>query len=419
MGAKLLPIPRRRVLQVSRSEGIQISNLELAHGEGETRFVASFKEIVEPLLLREGWVTHTERQLFQRGSLGKRSACVIISKDTDETIILGLAKRLLGRGVLHVMGESVIVMDEVLGSLSKRGVPFETIALAYVMAGCDYSPGTYRISHDVYLAAALRHHTLRRGICIGDVQQVGELLTLLAYLEKLGYRQMTSSTRTDALEKLWHENNVAASEIRRRRKAMFECDHEVGTDDWETHVRRIVSDSAKSCSELIPASDHVKLQSRRAMFVVYKYWMQSEKKSLEPELVGCCDEQHGFNEDGSIMLERSENVQRISGEMKDLVAKCSCKGSCNTRRCSCVRKSLRCIGCDCNGMECENKVTRVSLPFHGNTIQEESEDDTEEVDCHIYQSEIESMPFGDEFEKIPSLNGDNDVEKLRSLFNFR
>lgn len=125
----------------------------------------------------------------------------------------------------------------------------------------------------------------------------------------------------------------------------------------------MVADVAKSCSALVPAAQHVKLQSFRAKFVVYSYWSKSYCESLRPEEVqGCCEES-GYDERGTILLERATDLESVSNAMKDAVVKCSCKGKCNIRRCSCQRRGIRCIACDCDGRSCVNQIKNTTMQF--------------------------------------------------------
>lgn len=113
-----------------------------------------------------------------------KCACVVLSKDTDVTMILALAETMHGSGVVHVLGESVIEIDVLLYNLSLSGVNQKTLATVYAIAGCDFTPGTYGVGHNHYLNASIRHGKIIESIEATTPSEVFEMLTLLAYLEK-------------------------------------------------------------------------------------------------------------------------------------------------------------------------------------------------------------------------------------------
>lgn len=46
-----------------------------------------------------------------------------------------------------MMGEHVIAVYELVQDVYKGGACFDTLAIAYVMVGCDYSPGKLGVTH--------------------------------------------------------------------------------------------------------------------------------------------------------------------------------------------------------------------------------------------------------------------------------
>ena len=159
-GVTLLRVPRTRVLKVTGTGGLEITNHTIIHGETETRFVAAFMRFVEPKIQTNECNPNAGSMAvpeIMRYSTGARNSCVIISKDTDVTIILGLAKQLHGWRIIHVLVETIIDIDALLQTVLRNAMQFETIASVYVPAGCDFTPGTYGVSHEHYLKAVLRH----------------------------------------------------------------------------------------------------------------------------------------------------------------------------------------------------------------------------------------------------------------------
>lgn len=80
----LLKVPKNRGLAVSRSAGICTSDVSLTHRDSGTRFVEAFKTFVLPAIQQLRGVTAEPTQ--------KRSACVVVSKDADVTVILTIAE---------------------------------------------------------------------------------------------------------------------------------------------------------------------------------------------------------------------------------------------------------------------------------------------------------------------------------------
>ena len=128
------------------------------------------------------------------------SSCVFVSKGTDVTMVLALAERLYNRGFIHVMGENIIDIDPLLESVRQGQVQICSIACAYVLAGCDFTPGTCSISQERYLRALLHYRDLIRDINLLSSGDVFELLTLLAYLEKYGKFRVTNAEQIEKLE---------------------------------------------------------------------------------------------------------------------------------------------------------------------------------------------------------------------------
>ena len=179
---KPLRVLRNRVLVVSKAAGLRITDIKLTHGESETRFVAALKSFVLPTIER----IRGENAM----STQNMSACVVVSKDTDVTVILSLAECIRNMNVIHVLGESVVDVDALSATLSRRGVSRIMFASSYVLAGCDFSTGTYGVSHVHYLRACVRHATVLQSINDSNENESLQLLTLLAYLERHGFRNL-------------------------------------------------------------------------------------------------------------------------------------------------------------------------------------------------------------------------------------
>lgn len=142
-GDPLLSVPRCQVLSMFRRGGLQIMDTKLIHGNSETGFVACFQKFVTPVLERNGWCSTV-------------CSCVVLSKDTDVTI-LTLAECLRGQGVVHVLGDTVVEIGALFGGLREHGVSTRTLSCVYVLAGCEFTAGTFGVTHEDYLMAVLKH----------------------------------------------------------------------------------------------------------------------------------------------------------------------------------------------------------------------------------------------------------------------
>lgn len=79
------------------------------------------------------------------------------------------------------------------------------------------------------------------------------------------------------------------------------------------------------------------------------------ERDASHEVIRGCDGSNGYNADGTVLLERLKDVQKIKKEMNEVVTSCSCKGDCTMRRCSCFKKNEKCIGCGCTEDMCKNR----------------------------------------------------------------
>ena len=69
--------------------------------------------------------------------------------------------------VIHVLGESPIYIDGLRVELERNGMSWVMFASAYVMDGCNFSAGTFGVSHVHYLRTCDRQFKFLRN---GDVE---------------------------------------------------------------------------------------------------------------------------------------------------------------------------------------------------------------------------------------------------------
>ena len=110
--------------------------------------------------------------------------CVILSKDSDVTIILALAQSLYGKGLRHILDEKVIEIDSLIDNLPSSNICASTLSCAYVLARCDFSAGTYEVTYENYFRAVCRQISSLGALSAASDPNTFALITLLAYLEK-------------------------------------------------------------------------------------------------------------------------------------------------------------------------------------------------------------------------------------------
>lgn len=383
----MLQVPRTCVVTLSRAVGLGISVTSLTRGDSETRFVAAFERFVLPTLNSTSTnLQSNEEAVSAIDAMDTGCATVVISKDTDLLWILALAGCMKGKGCLHVFAENFIDIDKFRGNLSMCGMDAISIACVYVLAGCDFTAGTYGISPEIYLKADVTYRKVLGAIGAYTITSKSELLTLLAYLEKHGFERLATASGKEELRQNWTEASCDGNEIRRRVISLFVSENTLGTKEWELDVRRYVVDTAKFAFKHVPPALHISLQACRVKFIVFKYWAETSTADLSSAVVQGCNIDSGFSPTCTVMLERDEDVAFLSNEMRSLIAKCDCNGKCNNRQCSCVRRAIKCTGCDCDSRKCENILTKVGLDMNTNHLScdhrsaEEIETGTEHFD---------------------------------------
>lgn len=131
---RYIAIPRDVPLLLHTASGLRIGSVSIAHGESETRFVAAFKHYIKPGL----GVVSCQDVLH---------SCIVISDDTDVFMILLLAEVMKDHNVLHVLNGSVHAVDRAKNVLNELSSTTATIATIYALSGCDFTPGTFGVTH--------------------------------------------------------------------------------------------------------------------------------------------------------------------------------------------------------------------------------------------------------------------------------
>ena len=181
-------------------------------------------------------------------------------------------------------------------------------------------------------------------------------------------------------------------------------------------MRRLIADRTKSAFQLVPLREHTLLQASTTELVVFRYWQNSEQWNLSTENIQGCEKRYGFDSNGRIVLEREEDVRRITKCMKELVSKCRCKGQCTTRQCSCVKRELKCVGCECDVNTCQNKFSHIAA----HSVEESAilAHNLEGEDVSMEEREKDMGPFEHGFLDLLSINPEHDYEAFRDVFDF-
>ena len=179
-------------------------------------------------------------------------------------------------------------------------------------------------------------------------------------------------------------------------------EHSVGSILWQRDVRNFVADSAICSNQLLPPVGHLMLHVKRAQFVVFKYWGESESTDLSPSRLGGCSPTFGYGNDGGVLLEDVDCFYRTQKNISCAVQFCRCKRDCSTKRCFCNKKGKTCIRCQCNDFICSNRV--------------ETRPELEIIDCiaqsslseHGEESSVNTVPLASAVEKELVENDDED-----------
>lgn len=75
-------------------------------------------------------------------------------------------------------------------------------------------------------------------------------------------------------------DSMSKSELQMKLKKVFTSTFEVGSAPWRLDVRRFMADKSSSTFQLIPASQHFKLQTERVLFITFKNWQNVEERDL-------------------------------------------------------------------------------------------------------------------------------------------
>ena len=211
--------------------------------------------------------------------------------------------------------------------------------------------------------------------------------------------------------------------MQRQMKALFISEHEVGSEEWCLDIRKYVADQAKSFQELFPPPQHIIQQANRVRHIIFKYWLQACNDDLSPETIGGCDAASGFMRDGALLLEREEDIEAISKKMRALTARCKCNQGCSTRHCSCLKRGVGCIGCECNFLKCQNKVSEVPTGVMEAVHREESENpengDENYRECTLEPTHANLAELAEEsFVNLSALaTTENDVAELLNMLD--
>ncbi|PXF41633.1 hypothetical protein BWQ96_08644 [Gracilariopsis chorda] len=293
-----------------------------------------------------------------------KEACqsVMVSDDTDVFMILLSNPCMYCKGILHVISDSVHDLDAAVDALQTMGTCGGSVATLYCLAGCDFSPSIYGMSHDMFWKPFSMF--IKSG---GSLLAAGErsldaadLLFCMLYLVRHGKKIVcTQQEQKGVISKEVQRGVLKSQEISFLRRSCFVSSHPVGSAEWSIDVRNFVADMRNMSNELVPHREHIMIHYNRAFFIVEKYWGKSSDRDLGHRVVGGCSKANGFETDGTVLVDCEQDVKEIQKRITNVITSCNCKGGCVTRRCSCVKTSAKCIGCGCLEEICKNRPTSV------------------------------------------------------------
>lgn len=291
--------PRSRCLIFRPNGTAEIGRTDLRHGEAETRFVAATMGYIATELSSPLSLSSSGQQTSFESSLSKipnECQTVIVSDDTDVFMILLSNPGLYGRGVLHVLNDTIHHLDVAISKARSYGTCGQSIALLYRLAGCDFSPSIHGMAHEAFWRPFLLF--VRRGDSLLASFKSGrtntELLLCFLYLMKHGKRRFCSDDeRKRRIVSEVARRQLDTRELQTCRKSFFASNSTVGSLGWRIDVRNFVADHCSTTNELMPHLGHIKLHWSRAAFVVIKYWVRSVEHDLSPSLLGGFDASNG------------------------------------------------------------------------------------------------------------------------------
>lgn len=248
-----------------------------------------------------------------------------------------------------------------------------------------------------------------------------ETIIRAAYLYKHGMSMtMNGKERHEyrrMLTQMVRNGGLTRREMTAKLRCLFSSEHAMGSPSWVTDVRNFVADRASSLCNLVPPQPHLALQATRAKFVVYKYWMRSEALELKPSDVGGCLSSQGYSRTGDVLIENEEDIKRLKQNMKDVLASFSCKGNCSTKRCYCLRREQRCVGCICLEETCNNRMHSPTSADHtphvnfalvdaGKTVEQAGDGGTMGLNTQTTENnDASSSESGESLAEVGSLEG--------------
>ena len=222
------------------------------------------------------------------------------------------------------------------------------------------------------------------------------------------------------LEQL-EQNAADGKKLAVLRRSFFVSQHAVGSNEWRADARNFVADQTVCVNELFSHVLHLKLQARRASFIAERYWGRAVEKDLSRAVEGGKTPTCGDDLEGSVLLERLEDISLISRNIKDVIKSCFCKIACSSKRCFCFRSARKCVGCKCDADVCTNQI---ALDIGNNFEEPLTSTATENAEASVLSSALRTYELNQdahldhlhsESESADSLSDVNKDEKENDI----
>ena len=293
----------------------------IKHGGSETRFVCAFEHYIKESFMKFCHENRYEKEggrYVMRSDRSQISASVILSDDTDVFVILLSNESIYGYGVVQVLKDSYYDLYVAVTRLLKVGVRGKSVAMAYCIAGCDFTPSFYKIGHELFLQTMCMY-----GRTIGSIDPPirNKINALHVYVYPLFLKRHKKTDVVNAAiaRERMHRNmkKVAEKQLSHREmkvaeNALFVSEQNVGSTLWTRDVRNYIADNAENANELICDLSHLTLQFnsfdsklfRREELIVGNYWGMAATHDVSACVVGGRSIEWGYDQDGSEVLER-------------------------------------------------------------------------------------------------------------------
>ncbi|PXF39599.1 hypothetical protein BWQ96_10700 [Gracilariopsis chorda] len=323
----MFAVPRSRCVIFDTNGNATVGSADIRHGESETRFVAVTKQYVSPEVSQRNGGQVPGRVGGGVGGDGRNAwntecQTLIVSDDTDMFVILMSNPYMHGRGVLHVLIDTLHNLDLAIAALQSMRTCGRSVAAMYCLAGCDFTPSIYGLQHDTFWGALKMFRTYGKSLAPPMLarREEADFLFCILYLARYGKSKFcTEGDRRRFITQEVGRGTLSTREIVSLRRSFFVSEEAVESATWWVDVRNFVAHNADTTNRLLPHNVHIMLHCGRADFVVMKYWGRADDIDLSDATVGAATEREGYMKDGTVVLEEKKDMQTILNCIKSVI----------------------------------------------------------------------------------------------------